>query len=210
MAAGKYRIMGIDPGTNYTGYGILEVEGRLVRSVVMGEIDLHKMTDPYEKLRYIFQRVSSLVEEYAPAEVALESPFFGENVQSMLKLGRAQGVAMAAALSHDKPVFEYAPSRIKQSICGLGSASKEQIASIIGKLLKIEKLPKRLDATDGMAVALCHYFTSTSPLNDALGEDRVKGLGGAKKAVKRGTSSWEKFLHDNPEREVKQQKRSIK
>ena len=195
--------MGIDPGTNYTGYGILEVEGRLVRSVVMGDIDLHKMKDPYEKLRYIFQRVSALIEEYAPAEVALESPFFGENVQSMLKLGRAQGVAMAAALSHDRPVFEYAPMRIKQSISGTGAASKEQIAAIIGRLLKIEKLPERLDATDGMAVALCHYFTSTSPLNDALGEERVKGLGGAKKAVKRGTSSWEKFLRENPDREVK-------
>ena len=206
MAAGKYRIMGIDPGTNYTGYGILEVEGRLVRSVVMGDIDLHKMKDPYEKLRYIFQRVSALIEEYAPAEVALESPFFGENVQSMLKLGRAQGVAMAAALSHDRPVFEYAPMRIKQSISGTGAASKEQIAAIIGRLLKIEKLPERLDATDGMAVALCHYFTSTSPLNDALGEERVKGLGGAKKAVKRGTSSWEKFLRENPDREIKRGK----
>ena len=204
MAAGKYRIMGIDPGTNYTGYGILEVEGRLVRSVVMGEIDLHKLNDPYEKLRYIFQRVGALIEEYAPAEVALESPFFGENVQSMLKLGRAQGVAMAAALSHDKPVFEYAPTRIKQSISGSGAASNEQIASVIGRLLKIDKLPKRLDATDGMAVALCHYFTSTSPLNEALGEERVKGLGGAKKAAKRGTSSWEKFLRENPEREIKQ------
>lgn len=195
--------MGIDPGTNYTGYGILEVEGRLVRSVVMGDIDLHKMKDPYEKLRYIFQRVSALIEEYAPAEVALESPFFGENVQSMLKLGRAQGVAMAAALSHDRPVFEYAPMRIKQSISGTGAASKEQIAAIIGRLLKIEKLPERLDATDGMAVALCHYFTSTSPLNDALGDERVKGLGGAKKAAKRGTSSWEKFLRENPDREIK-------
>ena len=198
--------MGIDPGTNYTGYGILEVEGRLVRSVVMGDIDLHKMKDPYEKLRYIFQRVSALIEEYAPAEVALESPFFGENVQSMLKLGRAQGVAMAAALSHDRPVFEYAPMRIKQSISGTGAASKEQIAAIIGRLLKIEKLPERLDATDGMAVALCHYFTSTSPLNDALGDERVKGLGGAKKAVRRGTSSWEKFLRENPDREVKRGK----
>ena len=210
MSQGKYRIMGIDPGTNYTGYGVLEIEGRLVRSVVMGDIDLHKMTDPYEKLRYIFQRVGALIEEYAPAEVALESPFFGENVQSMLKLGRAQGVAMAAALNHDRPVYEYAPSRIKQAISGSGSASKEQIAAVIGRLLKIEKMPARLDATDGMAVALCHYFTSTSPLNDALGEERVKGLGGAKKAAKRGTSSWEKFLHDNPEREVKTQKRNIK
>ena len=202
--------MGIDPGTNYTGYGVLEVEGRVVRSVVMGDIDLHKMTDPYDKLRYIFQRVGSIIEEYAPAEVALESPFFGENVQSMLKLGRSQGVAMAAALSHDPPVFEYAPSRIKQAISGSGSASKEQIAAIIGRLLKIEQMPQRLDATDGMAVALCHYFASTSPLNEALGEERVKGLGGAKKAAKRGTSSWEKFLHDNPEREVKSTKMKVK
>ena len=202
--------MGIDPGTNYTGYGVLEVEGRVVRSVVMGDIDLHKMTDPYDKLRYIFQRVGSIIEEYAPAEVALESPFFGENVQSMLKLGRAQGVAMAAALSHDRPVFEYAPSRIKQAISGSGSASKEQIAAIIGRLLKIEQMPQRLDATDGMAVALWHYFASTSPLNEALGEERVKGLGGAKKAAKRGTSSWEKFLHDHPEREVKSTKMKVK
>ena len=210
MSQGKYRILGIDPGTNYTGYGVLEVEGRVVRSVVMGDIDLHKMTDPYDKLRYIFQRVGSIIEEYAPAEVALESPFFGENVQTMLKLGRAQGVAMAAALSHDRPVFEYAPSRIKQAISGSGSASKEQIAAIIGRLLKIEQMPQRLDATDGMAVALCHYFASTSPLNEALGEERVKGLGGAKKAAKRGTSSWEKFLHDNPEREVKSTKMKVK
>ena len=192
--------MGIDPGTNYTGYGILEVEGRLVRSVVMGDIDLHKMKDPYEKLRYIFQRVSALIEEYAPAEVALESPFFGENVQSMLKLGRAQGVAMAAALSHDRPVFEYAPMRIKQSISGTGAASKEQIAAIIGRLLKIDKLPERLDATDGMAVALCHYYSISSPINQALGGAKVKGLGGDKKARKRGTKSWEQFLRENPEK----------
>ena len=209
-SGGKYRIMGIDPGTNYMGYGILEVEGNALRSVVMGDIVLHTMSDPYRKLHYIFKRVGKLIEDYDPQEVALESPFFGTNVQSMLKLGRAQGVAMAAALSHDRPVFEYAPTRIKQSISGTGSASKEQIASVIGRLLKIEKMPARLDATDGMAVALCHYFTSTSPLNDALGEERVKGLGGAKKAAKRGTSSWEKFLHDNPEREVKTTKRNIR
>lgn len=105
----KYRIMGIDPGTNYMGYGVLEIEGRTVRSVVLGDIDLHKLPDPYAKLRYIFERVGALVDEYAPREVALESPFFGENVQSMLKLGRAQGVAMVAALSRGLQVFEYAP-----------------------------------------------------------------------------------------------------
>ena len=120
----SYRIMGIDPGTNYMGYGVVEVTGRELRSVVMGAIDLHKLTDPYAKLRRIFDRVGALVDEYAPREVALESPFFGENVQSMLKLGRAQGVAMAAALCRDVPVFEYAPSRIKQCITGRRGGSQ--------------------------------------------------------------------------------------
>ena len=206
---GKYRIMGIDPGTNYTGYGILEVEGRMVRAVVMGDIDLHKMSDPYEKLRYIFQRTTALVSQYGPAEVALESPFFGANVQSMLKLGRAQGVAMAAALNLDKPVFEYAPTRVKQAITGSGSASKEQVAAIVRRLLNIKEQPRHLDDTDGMAVALCHYFVSTSPMNDAMGEERVKGLGGDKRARKRGSSTWEKFLSDNPQREIKPGRRSV-
>lgn len=196
--------MGIDPGTNYMGYGVIEVEGRTVRSVVLGEIDLHRLSDPYAKLRYIFERVGSLIEQYDPREVALESPFFGENVQSMLKLGRAQGVAMAAALSRDRQVFEYAPMRIKQSITGRGSASKEQVASIVCRTLKVDEPPKRLDATDGMAVALCHYYTSTSPLNAALGEERKKGLGGGKRAASKGGSkSWEKFLSEHPEREIK-------
>ena len=196
--------MGIDPGTNYMGYGVIEVEGRTVRSVVLGEIDLHRLSDPYAKLRYIFERVGSLIEQYDPREVALESPFFGENVQSMLKLGRAQGVAMAAALSRDRQVFEYAPMRIKQSITGRGSASKEQVASIVCRTLKVDEPPKRLDATDGMAVALCHYYTSTSPLNAALGDERKKGLGGGKRAASKGGSkSWEKFLSEHPEREIK-------
>ena len=198
----KYRIMGIDPGTNYMGYGIIEIEGREVRSVVMGDIDLHTMSDPYRKLRYIFDRVSRLIEDYNPREVALESPFFGTNVQSMLKLGRAQGVAMAAALTHDKEVFEYAPTRIKQAIAGSGAASKEQVAAIIKRILKLEYTPRRLDATDGMAVAMCHYYTARTPINMAMGNDRVKGLGGGKKAAK-GSSSWEAFIKQNPEREVK-------
>ena len=198
----KYRIMGIDPGTNYMGYGIIEIDGKNVRSVVMGDIDLHTMSDPYRKLRYIFDRVSRLIEDYNPREVALESPFFGTNVQSMLKLGRAQGVAMAAALTHDKEVFEYAPTRIKQAIAGSGAASKEQVAAIIKRILKLEYTPRRLDATDGMAVAMCHYYTARTPINIAMGNDRVKGLGGGKKAAK-GSSSWEAFIKQNPDREVK-------
>lgn len=196
--------MGIDPGTNYMGYGVLEVEGRKVRSVVLGDIDLHKMDDPYAKLKYIFERVAKLIEDYAPDEVALESPFFGQNVQSMLKLGRAQGVAMAAALSHGLPVAEYAPTRIKQTITGTGAASKEQVAGIVCRMLQVEHPLKRLDATDGMAVALCHHFTTNNPLNGVLGTERVKGLGGNLKSVsKKGSKSWEQFLSEHPDREVK-------
>ena len=171
---------------------------------MLGDIDLHRLTDPYAKLRYIFERVGALIDEYRPREVALESPFFGENVQSMLKLGRAQGVAMAAALSRGLPVSEYAPMRIKQAITGRGSAAKEQVASIVCRMLTVDRPPKRLDATDGMAVALCHYFTTGSPLNAALGEERVKGLGGGKKAASKGGSqSWEQFLKKHPDREIK-------
>ena len=195
-----YRILGLDPGTNYMGYGILEVEGQNLKAIVLGDIDLHKITDPYDKLRYIFERVRALVAEYSPKEVALESPFFGQNVQSMLKLGRAQGVAMAAALSCNKPVAEYAPTRIKQAITGTGAASKQQVAAIVTRTLKIEDAPRRLDATDGMAVALCHYYATSSPLNAALGESRIKGLGGEKTARKRGSKSWEQFVNENPKR----------
>lgn len=196
--------MGIDPGTNYMGYGVLEVEGRTVRAVVLGDIDLHKLTDPYAKLSRIFERVGALVATYEPREVALESPFFGENVQSMLKLGRAQGVAMAAALSRGLSVTEYAPTRIKQAITGRGAATKEQVAAIVCRTLCVDRPPKRLDATDGMAVALCHYYATASPLNAVFGSERVKGLGGGKKAAsKSGSQSWEQFLRSHPEREVK-------
>ncbi len=196
--------MGIDPGTNYMGYGVLEVEGRTLRAVVLGEIDLHKIADPYAKLSHIFERVSALVGEYKPREVALESPFFGENVQSMLKLGRAQGVAMAAALSQQVDVFEYAPTKVKQTITGRGGATKESLAAMLKSILGVESPSKRLDATDGMAVALCHYYTISSSL---IGIDRgakSKGLGGGRKSQTRGgSSSWEQFVRANPEREVK-------
>lgn len=199
----RYRILGIDPGTNYMGYGIIEVDGRRLGTVVLGAVDLHRLQDPYAKLRRIFESVCRLVDEYRPAEVALESPFFGRNVQSMLKLGRAQGVAMAAALSRNRSVFEYAPTRVKQSITGRGSASKEQVAGIVMRTLHIDNPPDKLDATDGMAVALCHYFTVSNPVNGILGDERVKGLGGDKRAKRRGTRTWEQFLRENPEREVK-------
>ena len=197
-----FRILGIDPGTNYMGYGVLEVEGNQLRAVVMGDIDLHKIADPYDKLRYIFERVRELIDNYSPREVALESPFFGQNVQSMLKLGRAQGVAMAAALSCNKSVAEYAPTRIKQSITGSGAASKEQVASIVLRTLKFADPPRRLDATDGMAVALTHYYSISSPINQALGSSRIKGLGGEKTARKRGTKSWEQFVAENPKKVI--------
>lgn len=189
----KKRIMGIDPGTNRTGYGVLEVCGGELVCVAIGDIELASLKDPYRKLHGIFERVSSLIDEFTPDEVALESPFFGENVQSMLKLGRAQGVAMAAALHKELPVFEYAPRRIKQSITGQGGAAKEQVAAMLKGMLGVEYDPRRLDATDGLAVALCHYFVSTSPL--------ICSSPTPKKSRK--SVSWEKFLSDNPDKIIK-------
>lgn len=188
-------IMGIDPGTNRMGYGVLEVLGKnKLRAQVIGDIDMTKMKDPYDKLKYIFDRVLSLVDEYRPDEVALESPFFGENVQSMLKLGRAQGVAMAAALCRGHKVFEYAPRRVKQAITGNGGAAKEQVASMLKSMLGVEYNPKRLDATDGLAVALCHYFESSSPIpHQTVAQRRGRSR----------SSSWEAFVSGNPDRVVK-------
>ncbi len=197
-------ILGIDPGTNYTGYGLLGIGGHTPQCITLGYIELVKLKNPYQKLRYIFDRVSALIEEYRPDEVALESPFFGANVQSMLKLGRAQGVAMAAALTHGLPVYEYAPRRIKQSITGRGNASKEQVASMLRSMLHVEYTLRKLDATDGLAVALCHHFESSSPLNTLAGGERKKALGGGLKATSgKGSRSWESFLSAHPERIIK-------
>ena len=202
MNSAPRTIMGIDPGTNRMGYGVLEVLGKnKLRAVVIGDIEMTKMKDPYEKLRYIFNRVLSLVDEYRPDEVALESPFFGENVQSMLKLGRAQGVAMAAALCRGHKVFEYAPRRVKQAITGNGGAAKEQVAAMLKSMLGVEYNPKRLDATDGLAVALCHYFETSAPIPHQT------------VAVKRGktkSSSWESFVAGNPNRVVAENKTAKK
>lgn len=195
------RIMGIDPGTNYMGYGIIDIVAGKPQAVVLGEIDMHKIKDSNQKLHYIFERVSSLMEGYHPQEVAFESPFFGENVQSMLKLGRAQGVAIAAVLNVDSstPIAEYAPSRIKQAITGRGQASKEQVATMINSILGTDYTPRKLDATDGMAVALCHWFTSTNVLTQVTSGEKRKGLGGDSKSRK-GSLSWESFAKSNPQR----------
>lgn len=197
----RVRIMGIDPGTNYMGYGIIDIIEGKPQVVVMGEIDMHKMSDAHQKLRYIFERVRSLTEQYDPSEVAFESPFFGTNVQSMLKLGRAQGVAIAAVLSctESTPISEYAPSRVKQAITGNGQASKEQVATMINAILNTDYKPRKLDATDGTAVALCHWFTTSNVLTQATAGEKRKGLGGDTKSRK-GSSSWESFIKSNPDR----------
>lgn len=199
--AERLRIMGIDPGTNYMGYGIIDIVDRRPQAVVMGEIDMHKIGDAHQKLRYIFERVKGLTESYQPTEVAFESPFFGENIQSMLKLGRAQGVAIAAVLSstENTPIAEYAPSRIKQAITGRGQASKQQVATMINSILGTDYAPRKLDATDGMAVALCHWFTTSNVLTQATAGEKRKGLGGDSKSRK-GSSSWESFVKSNPDR----------
>lgn len=180
-------IMGIDPGTIVMGYGLIEVRGQEARLLALGVISLSKYEDHYLRLKRIFERVQGLIDEFHPDELAIEAPFFGKNVQSMLKLGRAQGVAMAAALTRDIPITEYVPMRIKQAITGNGAASKEQVAGMVQRYLKIpqDQMPHELDATDGLAAALCHHFLTSSPLRSASA--------GA-------TKNWEDFVKQNPSR----------
>lgn len=175
-------ILGIDPGTTVMGYGVIEVVGNKPKLVAMGVLELHKYDDHYIKLGKIFARVVQLIESYKPTEMALEAPFFGKNVQSMLKLGRAQGVAMAAGLSHGLPIFEYAPLRIKQAITGQGNASKEQVAMMLKNILKFEEAPAFLDATDGLAAALCHHYQNQALVSSG------------------GVKSWKEFMSKNPSR----------
>lgn len=151
-------ILGIDPGTTVMGYGVIIVKNNKPHCVTLGVIELKKFDNHYLKLQRIFERTLALIDQYHPDEMALEAPFYGKNVQSMLKLGRAQGVAMAAGLYRDVPIFEYAPLKIKMSITGNGKSSKEAVAFMLQKYLKLTDIPKQLDATDGLAAALCHYF----------------------------------------------------
>ena len=179
--------MGIDPGTNVMGYGILGINGKRLTPIILGGIELTKVGDHYLRLARIYERVTGLIEQFLPDEVAIEAPFYGKNVQSMLKLGRAQGVAMAAALARDIPIAEYAPLKVKQVVTGNGGASKEQVANMLCYILKMqrEKLPAVLDATDAMAVALTHYYESSKP------------------AAASGARNWKQFLKQNPDRIVK-------
>jgi len=173
-------ILGLDPGTNVMGYGLILIKKPKIDLVQFGVIHLSKYEGHELKLKKIFERIISLIDEFHPDEVALEAPFFGKNVQSMLKLGRAQGVAMAAALSREIPIVEYAPKKIKQAVTGNGNASKEQVAKMLMTMFQIKELPKLLDATDALAVAVCHYFQK--------GETKTKG------------KSWEAFAKENATR----------
>lgn len=175
-------ILGIDPGTTIMGYGLIKVENNQPHMLAMGVLELNRYEDHYLRLQKIFRHTLSLIEEYLPDELAIEAPFYGKNVQSMLKLGRAQGTAIAAALSRDIPIFEYAPLRIKQAITGNGRASKEQVADLLRRILHIESsamLPQ-LDATDGLAAAYCHYLQTNRP------------------AQEKPYTSWKDYLAKNP------------
>lgn len=173
-------ILGLDPGTTVMGYGVILIQGSKLSVLQLGVIHLSKYSSHELKLKKIFERVSHIIEEFEPDEVALEAPFYGKNVQSMLKLGRAQGVAMAAALTREIPITEYAPKKVKQSVTGNGNASKEQVAAMLQSILKLKEIPKLLDASDALAVALCHHYQG----------------GKAQTSAK----SWKAFISDNPGR----------
>lgn len=175
-------ILGIDPGTNLMGFGVIKGLGSNPGYLDMGIVDLKKTANPYMKLSLIHEKTLELIDRFLPDEVAIEAPFFGKNVQSMLKLGRAQGVAIAAVLSRNIPLSEYAPRKIKMAITGAGDASKEQVAAMLKRMFNLKEIPRNLDATDGLAVALCHFHQKESQIS------------------KSGTKSWEDFIRKNPDR----------
>lgn len=191
-------ILGIDPGTMVMGYSLIMQRDKQLSLLRMGVLKLKQYDNQALKLKKIFERVLEIIEEYHPDELAIEAPFFGKNVQSMLKLGRAQGVAMAAALYRDIPIFEYSPRKIKQSITGNGAASKEQVALMLQKIIQFEQLPEFLDATDATAAAVCHYFQRS--LNILGDNDETKTVKIPK--GKKSFNSWSSFLENNPDRKI--------
>jgi len=182
MAKPDRIILGIDPGTNIMGFGVLDASAKEPRYIDMGVLDIRKEGDHYQKLNAIFRTTVKLIDNYAPVEMAIEAPFYGKNVQSMLKLGRAQGAAIAAALNMDLPVFEYAPRKIKLAITGVGQASKEQVSAMLERMLMIPDMPGNFDATDGLAAAVCHFYESSNPIK------------------KTGAKGWADFVKKNPGR----------
>ena len=176
-------ILGIDPGTTIMGYGIIKATGENVSLIDFNDFSLKKLDNHYLKLKKIFSSLTEIIDKYNPDEIAIEAPFFGKNVQSMLKLGRAQGVAMAAGLVKEIPITEYSPKKIKMAITGNGNASKEQVAKMLQSILKFDEIPKNLDSTDGLAAAMCHFFNS-------------------KKISSIGTkfSGWQSYIKNNPEK----------
>lgn len=176
-------ILGIDPGTNILGFGVIRTEGRNAEYVEMGVIDLRKIKSPYEKLRRIFCGVGDICDRFSPDEMALEAPFYAKNAQVIFKLGRAQGAAMLAAATRGIKIAEYAPRKAKEAVTGNGGASKMQVNNILQRILNIEIEEKFLDATDALAIALCHHYQITNPL-----------------AGMKSASSWEKFIAENPDR----------
>lgn len=176
-------ILGIDPGTIVMGYGLIGINKKQAFIISLGVVKLDKLDEHSLRLKRIFERTISLIDQYHPDELAIEAPFFGKNVQSMLKLGRAQGVAIAAALTRELAIHEYSPKKIKQSITGNGNASKEQVAAMLQRLLKFNETPEFLDATDGLAAAYCHYMQN-----------------GATTAKGKSYNSWKSFLSDNPDK----------
>jgi crossover junction endodeoxyribonuclease RuvC len=175
-------ILGMDPGTTLMGYGVIHVVDKKMKLLNFGVIHLTKYADHGEKLKVIFETTLKLIKEFKPDEFAVEAPFYGKNVQSMLKLGRAQGVSMAAALYRGLPIAEYSPRKIKQSITGNGNSSKEQVALMLQSLLKFDEIPKHLDATDGLAAAVCHYFQ------------------GGQTESNKSYGSWKAFVSQNPDK----------
>ena len=181
-------ILGIDPGTIVMGYGLVKVTGREVSLLDLGVLKPGKVKDGYKKLQLIFNTVSGLITQYKPTDFAIEAPFFGKNVQSMLKLGRAQGVAIAAAMRHGLEVTEYSPKKVKQSVTGNGNADKEQVMKMLQTILSFKDNSKYYDATDALAVAMCHYYQTSSAVL---------------KATSKGGKGWEDFIKNNPGRILK-------
>jgi crossover junction endodeoxyribonuclease RuvC len=179
-------ILGIDPGTNIMGYGIICIKANKMSLVATDVINMTKIVDGFEKMKLVFQTIYDLIEIHSVNEVAIEAPFFGKNVQSMLKLGRAQGIAIAAALHRNMPVTEYSPRKVKQSITGKGAATKEQVAYMLQSLLSLQELPPYFDQTDALAIAICHHFQFSKP--------------GADPKTKKPASNWKAFVSQNPGR----------